>query len=216
MREIANTGAFFSLLSEYWQPHNSIRLGVTGCSGCGKTVMIKAILREVLLQVQTWIFTTKRVDGYRGTEIRSLTSAEELIFRNVKGHYIIHDIGLYQSLAPVFFAARNLRMLVIDEAHNILLESDNAYWKVWRRIFMEGRALGCGVLWSTQSPSYCDPVVRRNSGGLCVGVLSDPADRRYMRMDPKLYPSEFYRFRVSLPKGETGLISSQEIYRGGR
>jgi hypothetical protein len=98
---------------------------------------------------------------------------------------------------------------MIDEAQNVLTKEDNDYWKIWKKILMEGRGQGLGVVWASQSPSYCDVCVRRNSGGLALGMLPDPADRKYVRGD-NCFPTEaFYEFNVLFPKGEHGKLETK-------
>lgn len=134
-----------------------------------------------------------------------------LIYQNTKGHFIIYDTELYKSAASLFVAGQGHRILLVDEAQNIFTKEDNDYWKIWKKIIMEGRGWGLGIVWGSQSPSYCDPVLRRNSGGLALGMLPDPSDRRYVRGDNCFPAEEFYRFNVLFPRGENGEIFTRDF-----
>ena len=133
-----------------------------------------------------------------------------LIFQNTKGHFLVYDTELMKESASLFIAAKGHRILMLDEAHNVLTREDNDYWKLWKKILMEGRGWGLGLLWASQSPSYCDVCVRRNSGGLALGMLPDPTDRKYVRGDNCFPAEEFYQFNVLFPKGEHGTIYTKE------
>lgn len=185
--------------------HNSLRCGIVGASGSGKTSLLKEWTRsEAARNARILIYDP--FGNLPGLEVGTAAAALRAAARP-RSATRITDPDLYGSLLPVVCRLGSC-VLLVDEAQDVFPR--NACPLARLKAIQQGRNKGVGLIWSSQRPTRCNVDLAGNSQGMIIGTLLAPADMSIAREWGITAPLPQHHFRVMLPDFQ-GEITSRPL-----
>lgn len=181
----------------------SLRVGICGASGSGKTALLREWMlsedarnRRLMIYDPFGNLPGLRVDGARAA-LRSAARPHSATS--------LTDPDEYARLLPAV-CALGACTLIVDEAQDVFPAQGCPLDRL--RAIRQGRNRGVGLLWATQRPTTCKTDLAGNSQGMIIGTLLAPADMSIASAWGVSDPLPEHRFRVMLP-GFRGDIQSR-------
>jgi len=185
-----------------------LRIGIVGCSGSGKTSLVRAYIAHLLRRRGRAGYRVIIFDPLREYSGRLVHTPRQLL-RSARNKYSVtrfSDAEIWGRIAPIVLRAGHCSV-VLDEAHEVYPRYGTT--AAASSVITKGRHNAISILWATQRPSRCNTDLLGNTTGVLVGRLMAPADMRWQRGWGILDVQDFYRFSAVLPGREPFIVQSE-------
>jgi len=188
----------------------SLRFGVVGASGSGKTSIVSEFLRFHRFHARRTylkIFIFDPHDEFHGTLVRTSRQFLKLARQRIVT-IRVQSPTLWDEILPAILKGGHC-LCVVDEAQRIFPRAamtDDCF-----KLITEGRHNRIGLMWATQRPTSCSTHLLGNTAGVMVGRLMAPADHQWARSWGITTMVPVHEFHCVFPGQEPYAVQSKPI-----
>lgn len=194
---------FSSSLPQY----ESLRTGVFGSSGAGKTTILKTVSKWAAFQKRARVIIYDPMDEYYGFLVHTVkgfidSAAEKSSITR------FYEPDLLPEILRLVNRGGNC-LLIIDEADRVFPNKKDLPLEV-NNVLRRGRHNNTGIIWATQRPTLCHTDLLGVSSVAVVGRLISIADAQYVRTNYGIDIQAIYEWTALLSDGKKGSLKLTE------